>query len=627
MPAPSIAALLQEGLNLHQQGALDSAASRYLDVLRADPANADAHFYLARARCQQGRIPEGIDLVGKCLALDPAQARAHRLLGVALNRLGRNEEALASLDRAIALAPAAADAYGPRGDVLAALGRLTEAVASYDRALALAPQSAAEWCNRGAALHDLGRYSQAVESFDRAIALQPGFAEAHYNRGNALAQLDRHADALASYDRALALKPDYADALSNRANALDQLGRLAPALESVERTLAVNRNHLGALITRAVILRKLGRSEDALASCERALALKPDDGKSLTVRGDVLIDLERFDEALANLDREIARAPDAAGPKWNKSLVCLGLGRFREGWPLYEYRWAGAKGLVPRAYPQPRWNGERLAGTLLAWSEQGLGDEILHASMLPDLMARTGAIVLEVEPRLTQLFARSFPEVKVIGLRPDLYSGAADAQIPLGSLGGYFRTGWEAFPHRDRGYLVADAGRAKALRARLAHDGRRVVGVSWISKAPFGGQSKSAKLHDFAALLRLPGFRFVDLQYGDTSAERAQLRKELGAEVERLPDIDTMNDIDGLAALTTACDAVVTVSNTTAHLAGALGVPTWVMVPHGHARIWYWFRDRPDSPWYPRVRVHRQNRAQPWAELIAHVAEEVSESV
>jgi ADP-heptose:LPS heptosyltransferase len=230
--------------------------------------------------------------------------------------------------------------------------------------------------------------------------------------------------------------------------------------------------------------------------------------------------------------------------------------------------------------------------------------------------------VLEVEPRLVRLFARSFPGVKAIPLGPSLYAGRIDQQEPLGSLGRQFRPNWDAFPRRERGYLVADPARTAALRARL-DDGRKVIGLSWISKAPIGGKSKSARLADFAGLLRLPNFRFIDLQYGDTDAERAELKREHGFEVERLPDIDNMRDIEGLAALMSACDAVVTVSNTTAHLAGALGRPTWVMVPHGHARIWYWFRDRRDSPWYPYARVRRQQRGQPWAEVVAGVAEEV----
>jgi hypothetical protein len=279
---------------------------------------------------------------------------------------------------------------------------------------------------------------------------------------------------------------------------------------------------------------------------------------------------------------------------------------------------------VPRAYTQPRWSGERLDGTLLVWGEQGLGDEILHASMVSDLIARTPSIVLEVEPRLVALFARSFPALRVVALGTELYAGRFEAQEPLGSLGRRFRLRWEDFPRREHGHLVADAAPAQALRRRLAGDGRAVIGISWVSKAPTGGASKSAKLADFAALLRVPGCRFVDLQYGDTAAERAALARELGITVERLPDIDNTNDIDGLAALMTACDAVVTVSNTTAHLAGALGRPTWVMVPHGHARIWYWFHDRDVSPWYPRTRVHRQRSGEPWAEVVASVATDVS---
>jgi len=363
---------------------------------------------------------------------------------------------------------------------------------------------------------------------------------------------------------------------------------------------------------------------DALASCDRALALAPDDTDALVARADILIDVDSFDEAIDTLDQVIAVKPVAAQSKWNKSVLCLGLGRFMTGWELYEHRWAGAKGLVPRDYFQPRWNGDRVKGTLLVWGEQGLGDEILHSSMIPDLIERTDSIVLEVDPRLATLFRRSFPSVKIIGQAPALYAGHVDVQEPLGGLGKYFRTNWDAFPRRERGYLVADTTRAQELRRRLSSDGRSVIGLSWISKAAIGGQSKSAKLRDFEALLRQPTCHFVDLQYGDTLAEREAIKRELGVEVIRLADIDNTNDIDGLAALMSACDAVVTVSNTTAHLAGALGRPTWVMVPHGHARIWYWFKDKEESPWYQRVRVLRQTSGQSWRDLMAVVTNEVT---
>jgi tetratricopeptide (TPR) repeat protein len=465
-------------------------------------AEAEALYQSARAACRDGRFDDGIALAQKALALDPCAAPAHKLTGMALSRLGRHAEALATIDCALALAPDAADIHGSRADALAALGRLDEAVASYDRALALDPGAIADWVNRGVALLRLDRFDEVLTNYDHLIALAPQEADAHAGRGNALAQLARSDEALASYDRALALDPRHAEALSNRGNALDRSGRPQEALRDLDAAIAIDPDHHGALTTRAIVLRKLGRPAEALASCERALALDPNDIDALTVRGDVLTDMERPEDAIATFDRVIAQKPGDVGAKWNKSLLSLTLGRFADGWALYENRWHGAKGLVPRDYHQPRWDGGRLDGTLLIWSEQGLGDEILHSSMIRDVKDRTDDVVLEAEPRLVRLFARSFPDVKVIALAPSLYAGRVDQQEPLGSLGWHFRPSWEAFPRREGGHLIADAARAAALRARL-DDGRQVVGLSWISKAPIGGALKSARLTDFAPLLCL----------------------------------------------------------------------------------------------------------------------------
>jgi tetratricopeptide (TPR) repeat protein len=588
-----------------------------------EAGEADAHYRSAMACCEQGRIAEGIKLARRSLALDPGKARTHRLLGTALLHLGRPADALASLDRAVALAPDWAPAHGARADALSALGRLAEAVEGYDRALALQPASVEDWCNRGAALFELGRFEETIYNCDRIIALAPRFAQAHFNRANALARLGRHAEALSAYDAALAIDPRFADAHNNRANVLDAFGRPGDALLSLDRALAADPAHRGALITRARLLNRFGRAAEALASAEHALARSPDDFEALSARGEALIGLDRFEEAVEAFDRAIAANPGDAGAKWNKSLLCLGLGRLAEGWALYEHRWAAAEGLLPRPYRQPRWNGQALDGTLLLWSEQG-GDEILHSGMVPDLAGRVRRTVLEVEPRLVPLFARSFADIEVVPQHRALYQGHVDAQAPLGGLGQYLRGGFESFPNRPQGYLVAEADRAGELRARLAAGRQSVIGLSWISRAPATGEAESSRLADFASLFRLPGCRFVDLQYGDTVAERMTVKRELGIEVERIAEIDNTQDIDGLAALITACDLVVTVSNTTAHLAGALGRTTWVMVPAGDARMWYWHRDRPDSPWYPHLAVRRQPGGQPWLELVSSISCEVA---
>jgi hypothetical protein len=232
--------------------------------------------------------------------------------------------------------------------------------------------------------------------------------------------------------------------------------------------------------------------------------------------------------------------------------------------------------------------------------------------MVPDLTSWARAVALQPTPRLVKLFARSFPGIHVGAEAPPQF----DVQVAFSSLGRYLRPDWDAFPRREQGYLVPDVEAVGRFRARLRDGSRTVVGLSWRSVNPTIGRDKSAPLRDFAPLLRVPGIRFIDLQYGDTRAERDLVERELGVRVERLEDVDSTNDLDALAALIAACDAVVTVSNTTAHLAGAVGTPTLVFVPSGPARLWYWFKARQQSPWYPRVEVCHQAVGQGWADLI-----------
>jgi hypothetical protein len=335
--------------------------------------------------------------------------------------------------------------------------------------------------------------------------------------------------------------------------------------------------------------------------------------------------LDRRDDAIQCYDKALALRPHLGIAKLQKATVYLSMGRFAEGWELYESRWDGVfnEGVVRRYY-QPRWDGEPVKGSLLIWGEQGVGDCCLFAGMIPDLKGCADTIWLEVEPRLVTLFQRSFPHVQVIANGEDMNGRPVDAHESLAGLGKFFRSSWGAFPRHDQGYLRADDRATAELRARVKTDGRTVVGLAWRSVKPAIHEPISAPLRDFEPFLRLPGCRFVDLQYGDTRAEREAVAREIGIEVEHMPDVDAINDIDRLAALVSACDVVITTSNSSAHIAGALGKPTWVMVPYSKSFIWHWFKDKQDSPWYPRVRVRHQQREQSWPDLIRSVSEDVS---
>jgi len=589
----TIPQILRRAVSFHQAGNLREAAARYQKILRTEPLHFDALNLLGAVRYQQRRPQDALPLLTSALAVKPRSDVALNHYGLVLAVLGRHAEAIAAYDKAILFGSVMPAIYGNRARAREALGRHADALADYDQALAGHGDDVEAWVGRGRVLFFLGRHEEAIVSFARANKLNPHHLEAQVQSVGPLCQLKRFAEALPLCRRVVALMPREPSALYNLAVALDGLGELQQALAAYDETLRLDPKHADALMNRGDLLERLDRWPEGLASYEAAYALAPDHPR---------------------LHIHLCKAR-------------LAQGKLVEGWPLFEGRWRAAESPVSeRRYPQPRWTGERLDGALLVWGEQGLGEQILYASMIAEARERCRSLVLEVEPRLVPLISRSLPEVEVVPLEPSLYPEAIAAQIPIGSLGALFRNRLQDFPTPPPSYLKADRARVEALRQRLSIGGQTVVGLSWMSKNPDHHVNKSARLAEFAALLQRRDFCFIDLQYGDTVAERTQVERDLGIGVKHFDDIDNTKDIDGLAALISACDVVVTVSNTTAHLAGALGKTTFVLVPQGRSQFWYWFKDRADSPWYPNVSIRRKRFNQSWRDLIAEVVDEITTS-
>ena len=321
MSAASTAELLRDAVALHRRGALGEAAARYAEVLRVEPANGDALYYLAMISCQREQFAEGAELARQSLTIDPTQARSHMLLGRALSALARPAEALASFERAIALAPDLAQAHGNRANILSDLGRFADAIESYDRALALMPDSVEDWFNRGLALAVARRREDAVASFDRALALKPDFAAAQFHRANMLVDLKRYDDALAACERVIAIEPRHIGALTMQGIALGMLGRHAASLASFDRAQAIKPDVVEVLVNRGCALSALERYDDALESFARVLAQVPDHVAALNHRGIAYFGLGQFADALASFDRVVQLDPDHADAHFNRGLA------------------------------------------------------------------------------------------------------------------------------------------------------------------------------------------------------------------------------------------------------------------------------------------------------------------
>ena len=540
---------------------------------------------------QAGRLSQAEALYRQILLVEPTHPDALHYLGVIAGQAGKNETAIELIRKAISANPSDPIYYNNLGNALKEQGKLDEAVASYRKALSFKPDDAMAHSNLGNALKEQGKLDEAVASYRKALSLKPNYPLAHNNLGVALQEQGKLDEAVASYRKALSLKPD--DALAH--------------------------NNLG------VALQEQGKLDEAVASYRTALAFKPDDAMAHNNLGNVLKEQGNLDEAVASYRNALSLKPDYAEAHFNESLCRLSIGDFKQGWQEYEWRWQTREYWKQPEFRQPLWDGKYLDGLLLAWGEQGLGDQILHAGMLDDLCKRAQKLVVQVEPRLVELFKRSFPGIEVMPQGDSVDAAGINAQIPMGSIGQYLRTGWSDFPTRETGYLIADGKRMAGLRKRLTGDRRLLVGVSWISKAKRNSQYKSARLLDFEPMLKLPGIRWVDLQYGDTREERSAVAAMTGVEVESVEDVDNTQDIDALAALIGACDAVVTVSNTTAHLAGALGKLVYLLLPYSQGTHWYWYVGRNDNPWYSTARLFRQPRNGDWASVAAQVAMELKQ--
>ncbi|CAM8660205.1 GT9_LPS_heptosyltransferase domain containing protein [Oxalobacteraceae bacterium] len=446
-----------------------------------------------------------------------------------------------------------------------------------------------------------GRYEEALAAEEAALGLAPGLPDAHSYRGSALLQLGRVNEALASYDKVVKLAPNAAVAHYNRANALNRLRRYDEALQSLKRALRLQPRYTDALSLTGVVLQAMGDTPSALEHYDAAIRINP----------------------------------NAADAHYNKGLALLTAGEFTHAWEHYEWRlrWdvtvrVGQSRSVDRVAPD--WDGKPTSKPILVIPEQGLGDQIFFAGMLADLQVVAPGSTVCLEPRLLPLFERSFEKLNFsspydIDAEQCIKDGSFSAQIHIGSLGKYFRADTAGLSRVTTPYLKADPIKTSRLRSRIAKPGRIVCGISWRSKNAAIGADKSLSLETLAPVLTAAGVDFVDLQYGDTAEERYRLKQDHGVHVQHLDDVDNTNDLDSLAALVSACDIVITISNVTAHIAGALGKPTIVMLSNLPTPLWYWPKSRIDTPWYPSTVLVRQNQLGNWPEVVSSVETTLAE--
>jgi tetratricopeptide (TPR) repeat protein len=639
------------GVVCSELGKFDEAERFFKIALSIDskfpPLYRNYGLFLSKTR----RFQEAIDKFNIAIRLAPNFVPLYSDRGNALKRLGKLDEAISDHDRAISLSPQFFGFYNNRGNALIEKGLYLKALADFDAAIQLDPHYADAHCGRGNALMHLKRYEEAFHAHEKALSIKPNLENAWIGKGSVLCNQKQYGPALAAYDKALSINSDLADAWFGRGNVYLDLKRYDEALAAYEKALSINPDLADAWVSRGNVYSGLKRYDEALAAYDKALSINPDLSDAWVSRGNAYSDLKRYEEALAVFDEALRIDPEAAEAylsrantlhilgrnvealnslnkaveidpvyaeaHFNRSLVLLTLGKYAEAWEEYEWRNKVSGPDVNKSFTEPLLlNLDGIQGaTVFLYGEQGFGDYIHFCRYVKLISGKGTKVILEVPKPLFQLFKSLDGVSELIEAGESIPS--FDYHCSLMSLPRLFGTTLENVPNQVP-YLLPESDKVKAWATRLGAKSKMRIGLVWCTGVRpnqwSGNERRNIPLAKFA-LLRDLDIVFYSLQKGEQAVSEFKALLRSGWNGPTITDwTDDLNDFSDTAALIENLDLVISVDTSTAHLAGAMAKPVWLL--NRFDIDWRWL---PNSPWYPTVKLYRQPEAGNWDQMIESV--------
>ena len=552
----------QQAVAFHQAGQLAQAERICKQILTYNSQNAEAFHFLGIIACQTGKYPVAVDLIIHAIEIDSKQSPFYYSLANALREQGKFMEAIEAYQQAIRIQPNHADAYNNLGTIFINQNRIDDAIEAYQQAIQIQPNQGEAYYNLGNALHRQEKLEEAIEAYQQAIQIQPNYVDAYNNLGVVLIDHEKLRESVQIYQKTLEIQPNYADAYNNLGNALREQGKLEESIRIFQKAIYIQPNH---------------------AEAHNNLAM------TLLLKGD-----------------------------------------FKNGWKQYEWRrQCDNFPFEKRDFSQPFWEGtDPKDKSILVWTEQGIGDEIMFSSILPDLLSRNANVIVESDTRMVSLFQRSFPKIRFIPRQnppnSQLLNTTVDYQTPIGSLGKWFRTDNNSFILNRNTYLYACPKKTSEIRKKYQELAKEkiLIGISWKStgidqRQTYSKKKKSTLLEHWQPVLAQRNCYFINLQYGNVKQELNEFQKHNNLKIHQDEEIDSLSSLDDFAAQISALDLVISTSNTTVHLAGALGKQVWTLLPH--IPDWRWTLEREDTLWYPKMRLFRQHRIGDWSDVFQQV--------
>lgn len=605
--------LLQQAMAHHQAGRLAEADALYRQMLALQPEQPDAMHLLGVLYHQAGHSQQGVELIRRAVTIAPTPANLSNL-GEVLRATGRAAESLEFHNRAVAQSPNWVDGHANLGLALMDLGRYADAEKAFDSACRLAPRRADLWVRLCRARDRSGDPHGAVQAGRKAYELSPDSPEAVSYLALALSSAKKFDEAIELATKAVALAPNRPETHLNLGLVYTDAGRLKDAEAEYLRSVEIDPNFAHGHRTLAALLDQMNEVERSIAAAERSLALVPNDIEARVNLSGLYRRAKDYKASLANAEKAVALIPSHPGAHGALGFALLHLGDYKRGFSEYEWRWRCENFTTPlRELPGSVWDGSDPRGrTILVHPEQGFGDTIQFARYIPMLIERGAKVIVETWSPLRALMAtvKGVSRVCVCGVKPPEY----DLHFALLSLPKIFGTTIETIP-QEVPYFHPEPERTAFWKHRIESAGGGVkVGLVWAGNAK-PDPMRTCPIANLAPLAAIDGVTFISLQ---------NRKNPFGSEPPppgmTLVDVwDDLKDFHETAAAMAQLDLIITIDTGAAHLAGAMGRPTFTMLPY--AADWRWLDDREDSVWYPTMRLFRQKTRGDWAPVVQQVAD------
>ena len=605
------------GIALKGEGDLDAAIDSYKTALKIKPDFAEAYKNMGNALNDKGDLEGAIDSYKQALKINPDYAEAYKNMGNTLNEKGDLEGAIDSYKQALKIKPDYTEAYNNMGNTLKDKGDLEAAIDSYKQALKIKPDNADTYYNMGNTLNDKGDLEAAIDSYKQALKIKPDYAEAYNNMGNTLKDKGDLEAAIDSYKNALKIKPDNANTYYNMGNTLNDKGDLEAAIDSYKQALKIKPDYADTYYNMGNTLNDKGDLDAAIDSYQEALKIRPDYAKAYNNMGNTLKDKGKLNSAIDSLKQAIKIKPGYADAFYNLSLSHLLQGSMEKGFNFYEWRLRKKKQSAASARANLVWDGKKsLRGKhFVIYEEQGLGDIIQFCRYLPLLEQRGANITFKVKPNLHALLETMDSNSRLLTSLPE--ENEIDFEAPLMSIPYLLNTNLETIPANNP-YLFAGQKKIQTWAERVSMD-RFKVGICWQGSKTKMDVGRSFPLSLFEGISRIPNLELISLHKGEGEAQIDGIDFDLTTLGH---DFDVGQDafLDTVAVMMN-CDLIITSDTAVAHLAGAIGRPTWVVLKQ--VPDWRWMLDRPDSPWYPTMTLYRQKSQGDWVDVFDTIEQDL----